>query len=337
MKRINTANRAIDLFGAGKDGFRASVPGVSEATFFSALWANHVQEALVRVREAAGLPVPADNDFDWFTTALSALIDAQSGNYALDTGTADAYVVALDPQIVAYGNGMTVRFRVANANTGASTLNAGGGTVSLRNAFDGELTAGDLPAGTIVAATYDSVLNRFLINSLVPSQVMTQAQADARYLSAESEAGSVKYFARSTAPTGYLKANGATISRTTYPALFNAIGTAFGAGDGSTTFKLPDLRGEFPRGWDDGRGLDSGRGFGTVQSAATEDHKHIGGAGVEVTVYGSAGGTTWRCNSTTSGSPLLPWSSGMYSTGGSANGGSETRPRNISLLACIKF
>lgn len=77
--------------------------------------------------------------------------------------------------------------------------------------------------------------------------------------------GQVAFFARSTAPTGWLKANGAAISRTTYAALFAAIGATFGAGDGSTTFNLPDLRGQFPRGWDDGRGVDAGRAFGSAQ------------------------------------------------------------------------
>ena len=60
--------------------------------------------------------------------------------------------------------------------------------------------------------------------------------------------GSVMYFAGNTVPTGYLEANGALVSRTTYSDLFAAIGTIYGAGDGSTTFKLPDLRAEFIRG-----------------------------------------------------------------------------------------
>lgn len=73
MKRIATANRAVDLFAAGKDGFRAAVPGVSDATYLSALLFNHVQEAVVRVIEAAGLPL-SDTDFDQFVTALNTLI-----------------------------------------------------------------------------------------------------------------------------------------------------------------------------------------------------------------------------------------------------------------------
>lgn len=73
MKRIATPNRAVDLFGAGKDGYRSAVAGVSTATEFSALWFNHMQEALARTREAAGIAVPADNDFDWFMTSLNAM------------------------------------------------------------------------------------------------------------------------------------------------------------------------------------------------------------------------------------------------------------------------
>ena len=86
--------------------------------------------------------------------------------------------------------------------------------------------------------------------------------------------GSVHMMATTTAPSGYLKCNGAAISRTTYAALFAIIGTAHGAGDGSSTFNVPDLRGEFVRGWDDSRGVDSGRNFGTSQGDNNKQHNH---------------------------------------------------------------
>ena len=86
--------------------------------------------------------------------------------------------------------------------------------------------------------------------------------------------GSVHMMATTTAPSGYLKCNGTAISRTTYAALFAIIGTTHGAGDGSSTFNVPDLRGEFVRGWDDGRGIDSGRNFGTSQSDNNKQHNH---------------------------------------------------------------
>jgi microcystin-dependent protein len=134
--------------------------------------------------------------------------------------------------------------------------------------------------------------------------------------------GTIINVAMNTAPTGYLKANGATVSRSTYAALFAAIGTTFGVGDGSTTFDLPDLRGEFVRGWDDSRGIDAGRAFGSAQADELESHLH------SVAIHFGA-----------SGSPGLV-SGGESTSVGSQNtgstGGTETRPRNIALLACIK-
>ena len=62
------------------------------------------------------------------------------------------------------------------------------------------------------------------------------------------EIGSIYGSARSTAPTGYLLCDGSLVSRTIYNRLFNAIGTTYGSGDGSTTFAIPDLVGAVPRG-----------------------------------------------------------------------------------------
>ncbi|WP_315807492.1 phage tail protein [Pseudomonas sp. C9-3] len=101
------------------------------------------------------------------------------------------------------------------------------------------------------------------------------SQAEAKTL---APAGLVAFFARSSAPTGWLKANGAAVSRTAYAELFAAIGTTYGEGDKFTTFNLPDLRGEFVRGWDDGRGVDGGRSFGSTQSGAVQSHNHTGTA-----------------------------------------------------------
>lgn len=82
-------------------------------------------------------------------------------------------------------------------------------------------------------------------------------------------AGIVSYFASSAPPPqGWLLCNGALISRTIYSDLFNAIGVTYGSGDGSTTFGIPDLRGEFLRGLDNGRGIDVDRTLGSVQGDA---------------------------------------------------------------------
>ncbi len=138
---------------------------------------------------------------------------------------------------------------------------------------------------------------------------------------AQIQPGDVAYFARDTAPSGYIKANGAAVSRTAYAALFAAIGTTFGAGDGSTTFNVPDLRGYFPRGYDDGRGVDSGRVFGSNQADDFKSHTHGG-------VHQPYSGVTFSGAATS-------YYIGAGST--AATGGTETRPRNVALLACIKY
>ena len=153
--------------------------------------------------------------------------------------------------------------------------------------------------------------------------------------------GHVAFFATSAAPAGYLKANGALISRTTYAALFAAIGTICGVGDGITTFALPDLRGEFIRGFDDSRGVDIGRALGTAQpstSIGNYAHSDSTGAGALSAISISI------ANSDILG-PDLTFINAPYYLGAatSANGGavymrSQTiRPRNIALLACIKY
>ena len=176
--------------------------------------------------------------------------------------------------------------------------------------------------------------------------------ATTAFVGAESQiaapVGSVYTFAGATVPTGWLKCNGALLSRTTYAALFAVIGTTYGAGDGSTTFALPDLRGEFVRGFDDARGVDSGRALGSKQGDAI---RNLSG---EV-----------RFEAVEGGDQLIWLSSGVFShsaevaLGGhkqlasSASGSweqilsfsadkvvptaDENRPRNVAMHYIIKF
>lgn len=148
----------------------------------------------------------------------------------------------------------------------------------------------------------------------------------------EVPSGMIQYFANTAPPSGWIKANGAAVSRTTYADLFAAIGTRFGSGDGSTTFNLPDLRGEFLRGWDDGRGVDSGRAFGSFQADELGSHNHKSGfvGTTEGNTDGYSGGylKVGRSWDTTTG---------VHSNSFPDAGGNETRPRNRALLACIKY
>lgn len=81
-------------------------------------------------------------------------------------------------------------------------------------------------------------------------------------------AGCVESFAGTVAPSGWLLCDGSTISRTTYPVLFNAIGTTHGAGDGVTTFRLPDMRGRISVAAGTGVGL-TNRVLGVTGGAET--------------------------------------------------------------------
>jgi len=138
--------------------------------------------------------------------------------------------------------------------------------------------------------------------------------------------GIVTAYAGDTVPTNWLECNGAAISRTTYAALFAAIGVLWGVGDGSTTFNLPDMRGEFLRGYDHGRGVDSGRALASSQTDEFESHLH----NVSFEVVGVGGGT----NNFPAPSNYSGGASYNYIT--SNSGGTETRPRNITMMYIIK-
>jgi hypothetical protein len=145
-------------------------------------------------------------------------------------------------------------------------------------------------------------------------------------------AGVVRAFATSTAPDGWLKCNGASISRTTYSKLFGVIGTTWGSGDGSTTFDIPDLRGEFIRIFSDAHPIASSqqqdwKGFyqtNTLQNVNT-GYSH-GPVYMGKTIFGAFTGNLFV---------------GLWSSPASANGttwdGSEMRPRNRAMLYCVKY
>jgi microcystin-dependent protein len=92
----------------------------------------------------------------------------------------------------------------------------------------------------------------------------------------DSLVGMVAAFDMDIAPPGWLKRNGADVSRMAYAKLFAKIGTRYGAGDGATTFNVGDSRGVFVRGLDDGRGLDPDRVLGSLQIGLIESHDHVG-------------------------------------------------------------
>jgi phage-related tail fiber protein len=157
-------------------------------------------------------------------------------------------------------------------------------------------------------------------------------------------AGTVQHFANILAPIGYLECNGQSVSTTTYPELFSAIGYTYG-GSGAS-FNVPDLRGEFIRGWDNTKGSDAGRVLGTAQTDALQNIQ--GSIGNIQLVYGptcnvdplfsgstqsGVGGTYSHCNGVCGQGAFDV----NFDASKVARTSSETRPRNIALLTCIKY
>ena len=183
----------------------------------------------------------------------------------------------------------------------------------------------------------------------------------------KGDVGMVAHFARSTAPAGWLKANGGTIGSSASGAtlrahadtleLFTVLWADFGnavlpiqtsagapttrgasaSADFAANKRLPvfDLRAEFVRGWDDGRGVDAARVLGSPQAGSVESHTHAPPTGLTA---------PWLSNSLGGGDGEIDGSGTV--TGNDRNpatgntqpyGGAETRPRSIALLACIRY
>ena len=112
------------------------------------------------------------------------------------------------------------------------------------------------------------------------------------------QSGMMSAFAGASAPSGWLLCQGQAISRTTYASLFNAIGTNYGTGDGSTTFNLPNMQGQVPAGIGGTLALTLGQEFGEVSHTLTipemPSHNHqVKSTGSGATGYASAGYNTY--------------------------------------------
>lgn len=145
--------------------------------------------------------------------------------------------------------------------------------------------------------------------------------------------GSVMYFSSTTSPVGWFECDGRVLAVSAFPDLFNVIGYTYGGGGNG--FLLPDLRGEFLRGWDHSRGIDTGRVFGSTQTDAFQGHYHE--------LYAQAGAAAASVNSSSNGVPSIPLPADLVrnpvtdGVNGTPRTASETRPRNVAMLPCIKY
>lgn len=149
--------------------------------------------------------------------------------------------------------------------------------------------------------------------------------------------GAVMPFASANPPTGWLSCNGALVPIDTFPALYAALGDLYNEpGDPSDSFRVPDLRGEFVRGFDAGRGVDEARTLGSAQVADIAPHEH-GLLMTRAALANETVGPSSGLNPASAFAGNVMVSVGADKTSTSLNNtGTETRPRNVALLYCIK-
>ena len=162
----------------------------------------------------------------------------------------------------------------------------------------------------------------------------TKAVKAARALIEDNLVGMVAHFDLDAPPVGWLRANGAAVSRTVFVKLFSKIGTRHGAGDGVSTFNLPDARGLFFRSMDDGRNVDPGRTLGSVQADEIRSHNHAASSGANgghghAASSGANGGHAHEASSGVAGNHAHYVRSGIYTPDGVDSSGAITEPRNI--------
>lgn len=298
-------------------------------------------------RSLAAADLPAST-----TSAIGALETATTAEAATGTDTSRAVVPSglfpaeadiASAATCAIGGAASLHVRITGTTTITSfgTANAG---IRRKGRFAGSLilthnaTSLILPGGlSITTAAND----RFEALSLGSGNwiVLWYAKADGTAVvgsGSGAPVGSEMLWPLATPPTGYLEEDGSAISRTTYAALFAVIGTSYGPGDGSTTFNLPDARGEHIRIWDHGAGRDpdaasrtdrgdgtTGDNPGTRQADQIESHTHTVTQAIFNGNHSSpTGGTYARIASATT-------------TG--ATGGNETRGRNVYRMMIIKY
>lgn len=162
------------------------------------------------------------------------------------------------------------------------------------------------------------------------SGILTEAELEDYLAKMRVPVGTIIPMAQATVPFGYLECNGAPVSRISYSMLFSSIGTVYGNGDGVNTFNVPDLRGEFVRGWDHGRAIDIGRALGSTQSSQNLAHEHS--LQIVQTTAGGVGTVAMdRRDSASGGSATMDANNKALSSGGT-----EARPRNVALMYVIK-
>lgn len=318
---------------------------------------------------------------DYISAPTTALSPVLSGNVTIDSDSAGPAL-----KITQTGTGPVIRVQDSidpdntpfivdasgqvgiGTSSPANALDVAGGAIQISSSGGTSRTVISADSTDSIVAVSDdrnfvvktNAVSRLTVNSstatstvpvVLPADPTTSLEAATKQYvdtvgTSSSPSGIIAPFAGTSAPTGWLSCDGAAVSRSTYAALFAAIGTTWGVGDGSTTFNVPDLRGMFLRGTGtNATGSSSGAVGPSVGAYAADtylNHSH------GITDLGHTHSFGNFYNVTGGGSPTNNGSSGgptSYTTGSSptgitvntsTTGGTETKPKNYGVLYIIK-
>jgi len=274
------------------------------------------------------------------------------GNIAAG-GTSALVTVTSNSPVRSYSGGLIIRFRATLANSAgaALSLNNLAAKPILKAGLNAAvpLEGGEMQPGGVYECVYNAAIAAGGAWFLLSPAFIPPAPPSV-------PAGFVAPFCGASAPTGWLKCNGSFIARADYADLYQAIGDRFGRDDKGLAFRLPDLRGEFIRGWVDDRtdiAMQNGRALGAWERAMLESHRHSGatdwGGGHShqylLPINTRANGGNSVDSRTRNNSVETTGGDGCHShhfeTDWGVNDnnrlGGETRPQNVALLYCIKY
>lgn len=311
-----------------------SSPDADDGTAWPADVFNDMLAQLRTALRSSSISLNGNDDMLWRAMRSVGI------RYAVDSGAAGALVVANAVPVASNFAGLVLLVKLANDIPGATTIVVDGqDPVDVKWPDATALAAGDGKAGGLFLIAFDGAKFQLLC------RVNGASAAASAFVP-----GCIYQWPLETPPTGTLECDGSPVSRSTYARLYGIIGTAYGAGNGTTTFNLPNYSGQFLRGWAHGQSTDpdkatrtnrgdgtTGDHVGTRQASANKTHSHSGTADASgLRTYPGYTGPTFGVDNFFDGSGKTN-GGGSLSLSIAADGAADARPTNVNILFVIAY